>query len=301
MLTHHSATLLLSHARTQLLNQKRLESYLAAAAFPSFDLMDKLPARPSSRHSASSRYRSPVNGASGAATPRDLNARVKILELYTLHVLPRNNEWDYARDFITASTVLDDERREAFQQALQSLQHEHRLEEQRERERQQRQQEQIRRDAEDARRLRTENEQREARRLEEERTRRGGSEVDYGIEQTPSRAGTSRDQTSRLQSSMAKPTYQNGSPPHVKRTGAQAPSVVTRLGLVMINLRIFIEGLRASFTANPTLLFRTVAFVLGMLLMLSRRRIRERISRAMAVSWSKLRATAGMGVKVSYI
>ena len=60
----------------------------------------------------------------GTDTPRDLNTRIKLLELYTLHVLPRNDEWDYAREFISMSEVLDDERKEAFLLALHSLKEE---------------------------------------------------------------------------------------------------------------------------------------------------------------------------------
>lgn len=55
-------------------------------------------------------------------TPKDLNSRIKILELFTLHVLPRNNEWDYARSFVSNSDILDEERREAFLQTLNELQ-----------------------------------------------------------------------------------------------------------------------------------------------------------------------------------
>jgi hypothetical protein len=58
----------------------------------------------------------------GANTPKDLSSRIKILELFTLHVLPRNEEWDYAKSFITNSDILDEERREAFLQTLQELQ-----------------------------------------------------------------------------------------------------------------------------------------------------------------------------------
>ncbi len=121
-LTCRRATLLLAHAKTQTLNQKRLESYLAASQTPNLDLTSRFQTPTSPRHTP--RYRSPAKSTSGAETPRDLNARVKILELYTLHVLLRNNEWDYARDFISVNSVLDDERREAFLQALQSLQEE---------------------------------------------------------------------------------------------------------------------------------------------------------------------------------
>lgn len=106
------ATLLLAHAKSQTVNQKRLENYLAASNTPNLDISKQLEATRSPRLSSRSR-RSPSKGASGADTPRDLNARVKILELYTLHVLLRNNEWDYAREFISVSAVLDEERRDA--------------------------------------------------------------------------------------------------------------------------------------------------------------------------------------------
>ena len=45
-----------------------------------------------------------------------------MLEIFTLHVLPRNQEWDYARSFIQNSDILDEERREAFLQTLEELQ-----------------------------------------------------------------------------------------------------------------------------------------------------------------------------------
>ena len=55
-------------------------------------------------------------------TPKDLNSRIKILELFVLHVLPANNEWDYARSFVSNSDILDEERRDAFLQTLTELQ-----------------------------------------------------------------------------------------------------------------------------------------------------------------------------------
>jgi hypothetical protein len=58
----------------------------------------------------------------GTNTPKDLASRIKVLELFTLHVLPRNEEWDYAKSVIANSDVLDQERREAFMQTLQELQ-----------------------------------------------------------------------------------------------------------------------------------------------------------------------------------
>lgn len=285
------ATLLLAHAKTQAVNQKRLENYLAAARTPSLDL--------EGRFGPKERIRA-VKGASGADTPRDLNARVKILELYTLHVLVRNNEWEYAREFISHSAVLDEERREAFLQALQSLQDEQREAEKRERKERQRQEEAIRKDIEEARRLRAENEERERKRLEEERARRqAASEVDYGIEKTPSQAGSSgRGKSVAKQSGgVSRPS------PSTRKSKAvvPAPSFSQKATMVLSNIKTLIDELAKNFQTNPYLLYRTAAFIVGLLLLFSRKSIRDKIRRVLGTSWRKVRATAGMGVKVSYI
>lgn len=270
-------------------NQKRLENYLAAARTPNLDISDRF------SESSPRRFRSPAEGASGADTPRDLNARVKILELYTLHVLVRNDEWDYAREFITHSAVLDEERREAFFQALQSLRDEQLLAEKREQEERQRQEDAIRRDIEEARRLRAENEERERKRLEEERARRqAASEVDYGIERTLSKAGSSGRGKQTPKAARTAPTRRS-------KAVAAPPSFTARATMVLTNIKALIDQLATNFQTNPFLLYRTAAFIIGLLLMFSRKSIREKIRRILGSSWNKVRATAGMGVKVSYI
>ncbi|KAH8890777.1 hypothetical protein GQ53DRAFT_157198 [Thozetella sp. PMI_491] len=289
------ATLLLAHARTQALNQKRLENYLAAANSPNLDLSGRFPTTPKTPRQ--SRHGSRARGTSGADTPRDLNARVKILELYTLHVLLRNNEWDYAREFISMSSVLDEERRDAFLQALQSLQEEQQEASRREREEKQQQEEQLRRDLEEARRLRAENEERERRRLEEERARREASEVDYGIERTPS--ARSRDTRRHSGAALSRPSASTSN--KGKGKAVAPPTFAARATMILSNLRVLVEHWSNAFQTNPAVLLRTLAFVIGLLLMLSRKSIRERISRILGVSWNKVKATAGMGVKVSYI
>ncbi|CAM1505477.1 Fc.00g111140.m01.CDS01 [Cosmosporella sp. VM-42] len=295
------ATLLLAHARDQTLNQKKLEAYLAASSTPNLDLAGRL-AESSSPSRMSNRYRSPAKGTSGANTPRDLNARVKILELYTLHVLLRNNEWDYAREFISVSSVLDDERREAFLQALQSLQEEQQEQERLEREARQEQEEELRREIDEAKKLRAENEERERMRIEEERTRREGSEIDYGIDETPSHAGSSRSRHFRTQSNASHASRQ--SKPSLSRLNGKAvahPTLSSRASGVIMRLRNIIEQLSKTLNSNPMLLIRFLAFVMGVILMFGHKGIRERLQRILGSSWNKIKATAGMGVKVSYI
>ena len=252
----------------------------------------------------SHRHPSPAKGTSGANTPRDLNARVKILELYTLHVLLRNDEWDYAREFISMSSVLDEERREAFLQALQSLQEEQEAQEQREREERQRQEDQLRREIEEAKRLRAENEERERKRLEEEREKREASELDYGVDDTHSVPSNS----SRSKPKRTSDASRSGRPPRssmAKANGKAAPAgpltLTARASILMNQFRTIIEQLGHTLNNNPALVMRLLAFIMGLLLMFGSKAIRERVRRLFGSSWAKVKATAGMGTKVSYI
>ncbi|KAH7329115.1 hypothetical protein B0I35DRAFT_419336 [Stachybotrys elegans] len=297
----NSATLLLAHAPEQTLNQKRLEAYFAMSNTPTLDLSGRLndatsPVSPAAP--AGSRYRSPAKGASGANTPRDLNSRVKLLELYTLHVLVRNEEWEHAREFINASPVLDEERREAFLQALQSLHDEQHEQERLEREEQQRQEEQLRREIEETRRIHAENEDKARKKLEQEKAKRDGSEIDYGIGDSPHAADKARP--TRTASNASRAPRPVASRPGAK--GTAGPLTITaRANMVMSRMRVLLYQLSASLNSNPILLMRLLAFILGLVLMFAKRSIRERIQRVLGVSWNKIKATAGMGTKVSYI
>lgn len=83
------ATLLLGHMQDQRLNQQRLETYLAA----------------SDGGGANGQMAFGQDGIStpmsnSSSSPKMLQTRLKILELYALHVLPANEEWEYASSFI---------------------------------------------------------------------------------------------------------------------------------------------------------------------------------------------------------
>lgn len=240
------------------------------------------------------RYASPAtHGTGGTDTPRDLTARVKILELYTLHVLLRNNEWDYAREFISVSSVLDDERREAFLQALESLQEEQQEKERQEQAERQRQEEQLRRDLEEARQLRAENEAREKRRLEEERAKREASEVDYGVESSAGNGSyRNNHRPAPSHSSISRPTG---------RAPTAAPTLRARASMVLSRVRTLVEQLAMTLNANPAIVTRLLIFIVSFLVMLGHKGLRQRIQKILSASWGKVRATAGMGTKVSYI
>jgi hypothetical protein len=277
------ATLLLAHGRSQKVCQARLEQYLASSSNPKLDLNSRL-------EGIRNGTRSP--NKSGANTPRDLNSRVKILELYTLHVLLRNNEWDLSRQIISESEILDEERREAFLQAFGSLRDERDELKARERE-QQLYEEEVRKHEERERRIREEEER--------DRGREDGSELDYGVEEShPSgsvKAKSATGSSSGHRKTVASPTARSSKP--VKK--AAPPTLVMRASNIINNLRALLDNMASGFAKNPMLLLRMMAFIIGFLMVFGQRNVRERIKRVLGQGWMKVRQTAGMGVKVSYI
>lgn len=255
---------------------------------------------------------------SGTDTPRDLNARIKILELYTLHVLLRNNEWAYSREFITNSEVLDDERREAFLQALQSLQDEQAEQDIRQAEAQRRYEEQLQRDVEEDRRRRIAQEQKELeRQLEAEQaqqatrfnSRKGDSEIDYGIDDTsshhaaPSTSNTKRQSSpSKKLNPKSKSSLSKQSPKTSKSLDKKpSVSIISRTSAIFTHLQNVLREISLSWSRNPMVLIRMLAFIVAILALLGKKDLRKRIQAIMSKGWDKVRATAGMGVKVSYI
>ncbi|KAI9733764.1 MAG: hypothetical protein M1818_007178 [Claussenomyces sp. TS43310] len=297
------ATLLLAHAPTQALNQQRLENYLASSSQPNLDVSTHFQhTEEHGREKRPSQHRSKSNGTN---TPRDLNARVKILELYTLHVLLRNNEWDYARDFISASEILDEERRDAFLQALQSLQDDQYEREAQEQEAQRQQEDQLQKDLDEARQRRLEEEERERQRQEQLHTpsKRPSSEVDYGIESTNpslSAKGSSKARSARgvSKSTRSRGSVSNAAQPSVSDSKAVvAPTMVKKARAIIANIMKLMESMAESFRMKPMILLRVLAFIVALTLALGRKDIKDRLRRILDGGWKKLRATAGMGVK----
>jgi hypothetical protein len=282
------ATLLLGHMQSQKLNQQRLESYLASSAgldghvgYPQDGL-----ATPMSI------------GSLQSSSPRDLATRLRILELYALHVLPANDEWDYAESFIEMNDTLDEERRETFLLALQGLkdekegtaQRERELEELREREMEER------REAEEAKR-------REDAKKDEERRRAAEAEK-------AARANNSGgSQTSRNNSKPAAATNTPKPPPSQPRPSktpkkniARPPNnILTRASLALSSIQQMILQASKNLTGNNVALARFLVFMMAFLLLLTRRGLRMKVKKAIEDGWVKVRQTVGMGVKVSYI
>jgi hypothetical protein len=293
---YNLATLLLNHSASQALNQQRLETYLSSYGQPNLDIAEHL------RNSPSHHSHSRPNG--GTDTPKDLAARVKIIELFTLHVLPRNEEWDYAREFINMSEVLDEEGKDVFLQTLEGIKEEKEqgelraaaLQREKDAELERQMREEERRQAEEAA---------AAERLEQKNYRRNNSKVDSGIENSrpngasKAKVGKPTDKTSGNKSTSSGRTA--FSPPasskNVKKTDKPA-----RSNRALANvLRNILQYISKTVAGNPLSIARTLLFMLGIIVALSRQNIREKIRRITGSGWQKIKGTVGMGVKVSYI
>ncbi|KAL5614647.1 hypothetical protein BROUX41_004745 [Berkeleyomyces rouxiae] len=293
-------TLLLAHCQSQLTNQQRLEAYLAEVDSPSSlaTQLDNITQSPKPQH----KFRS-IAKRGGAETPRELNARIKILELYTLHVLLRNDEWEQSRAYISASPLLDEERREAFLQALQSLHEEQNDAKLRHAEEQKLHQEALRREAEETKRQREENEARQRQRLNSERARREEgtpsiAESNQSSTQVPSSRG-SMDKDYRILHDS--PRLPPGRDKHGNRSDNQSlpTSITGRVGLLVAQIKGMIDSMSRSMDMNVAILLKLAMFMAGVLLMLGRREVREKVQRIIAAGWSKVKATASMGSRVS--
>jgi len=285
------ATLLLTHSPSQKLNQQRLESYLSAISRPSFDI--------TTSHLSSPRLRRTNSAASGTNTPRDLNTSLKLLELYTLHVLPRNQEWEYSREFIMMSEVLDDERKEAFLQALHGLKEEQEEAKGREKELQKQQQEQLEQQRRDEEKHRIEEERRK-----EDEARRRAEEKRVQQHRPPDVKPKSTTAAHSRSDSAAGSTSRASRAPQSKKDISRRPpptTLYTRAAAMLTALQTVLLQTAQNLSSNPMALMRMVLFLLMFALAFGRRDLRERVRRMLNKAWASVRATVGMGTKVSYI
>ncbi|KAJ5674532.1 uncharacterized protein N7477_004466 [Penicillium maclennaniae] len=294
---YNLATLLLNHSSSQALNQQRLETYLSSYGQPNLDLTDRL------QDASSGSPPQRISATSGTDTPKDLAARVRIIELFVLHVLPRNEEWEYAHEFVNLSEVLDEERKDLFIQTLEGLKEEKERGEMRAAELQRQKDMELERQRNDERR-RAE----EAAAVTPPRAnghKRNTSEVDYGIEKgSPRSASKSKGSGSKSsdKSATSKSTTRTALPSSSKSSKKQVKSQPQAKSKAVANsLRNLFKHIVQSVSGNPLSIVRTLLFVLGILMAISRQDVRERVRRITGSAWDKVKGTVGMGVKVSYI
>ncbi|OCT49540.1 peroxin 26 [Cladophialophora carrionii] len=327
---YNLSNLLLGQAPNQQLNQSRLETYFSSSSHPTLevgqlDLSTHLDRALSNGQQSST-------GLNGTNTPKDLTSRIKVLEIFTLHVLPRNSEWDYARSFIQNSDILDEERREAFLQTLEELQDVTRRESIDAGDGQ----EEVFEDTEEHPTEDAPNSQQQQSQSPKATSKhqRTSSEVDYGIERAHPNGGTHTTAPSRPEKPLteptatpkipqptstpksppppsATPTRSHLSPPaQTPRRPAQrkSPKSASSQNTLAAQARALFQALSnlarsmaTTLQKNPTAMLRFLLFVLMFVVVAGQKHIREKAKRVLGRGWEKLRSTVGMGVKVSYI
>nr|POE58982.1 hypothetical protein CFP56_24252 [Quercus suber] len=295
------STLLLGHMPTQQLNQQKLETWLASSndANPLMMFGEGIG--------------SPL--PPGAQTPKALATRLRVLELYALHILPLNEEWEYSQSFIEMNDTLDEESKEAFLQALETLKEEKEgtalreqaLKEQRERETEE---QQRRDDAERAENARKEEEARKSAELErqQQQKRANNPHLSSNGLQNGHLPGANGTGSTKAGSSTGRPpstSSQTPPPPRPKTpkkpSRAQTPAgdLYHRATSVFASLQQMV--VQASRGLDTMVVMRLLMFILAFLIIAARRDLRMKIRRIMGDGWDKVKRTVGMGVKVSYI
>ena len=246
---------------------------------------------------------------------------VQIVELYTLHVLPRNDEWEYAHDFINMSEILDEERREDFLQALKSLEDEAKGTSPLQEMEPKQESEKLLQDAPIADNTSSDS---TSTIREGQSSSRG---LDYGIDAPkPTRTTTAttpetsskahpatataiparstappkpiRKQTNTTTTHAPRPLQPMGSNAASRKPAPHhPPSFYKRSVTMLATLQHVIANMGQHLSRNPLALLRFVLFVMGLVAAFSRRDVKDRVM----VGWEKVRRTVGMGVKVSYL
>ena len=243
----------------------------------------------------------------GTIGSRSIHSTRKIIELYTLQVLPRNNEWQYAKDFITMTDIIDDESKDEMLHALRALEEERSGNEA---------------PPSESPALRGKVPQREhGTGREPESIGHDASKLSF-VKEHPGLKNNNNEQDFGIDDSIQKPSTSNLNVtiPNSKESNSKSRSVsskrstfkqavskkaqsgVRRKNAAFIDIfKRLIHVTTKSLSNNPAALLRFVLLAIAFIVTLSRDSVRARVGRLTEAAWDSLRRTFGMGMKVSYI
>ena len=217
-------------------------------------------------------------------------------------MLPANGEWDYARTLISSSDILTDEEQDILRQelddaeaesdaeqggqAVQSTNHTDLEEELQDQEVEEADSNEM--DVDEEAILTA---------SPKPAHNRHDSDKDFGIEDPQPSAD--------LPQTMPKSSLKPSSVPAQYRAAKSSPtksskhstSLFKRSAAIMSNFQRLIKSITQTASRNPMGLLRIVLFLVGIVVALGRRDVKEKLRQA----WAKVQRTVGMGVKVSYI
>ncbi|KAF3906224.1 hypothetical protein ABW20_dc0101770 [Dactylellina cionopaga] len=235
-------------------------------------------------------------------SPKALAQRTKLMELYILAVLPRVDEWDYAKEFTQMSPYLDVDKKENFLMALEALQREKAEQEARKLEEERAAAEAVEREQ----------------RLAEERLRESAS-ASENRSRSAVRKGDSKSQSGTIRSrrrSTARSTASSDYRPVSRRSRSQKrflddsdDAISNVSGAPRQNKNIFsqttnfagqvVKYVNHSVGAQKTLQF--AVFMMALVWALAKKSARSRLWRYLMFAWMKTVNTIGMGMKVTYV
>ena len=283
------STLLVSHSTSQLRTQHYIESWMASAGNPK---------QLSPRHRGLREDKQYLTTGSFRLS-REMRSRLKIVEIYTLEVLPRNAEWLYATEFVSMSDILDADQKDELLETLQALRSGNLHSE----------------DKRDMPSLtgvkKPEQESSQAREIQQPplvgplplpKEHSGSirdrvqSERDFGID----------DSVQDRSLKHYRPGQSKGSgvqvPPTKVAGGPERPMGLQKGNQMVLNLsRRLLATLNGGFKRNPSALLRLILVFFAIILVSNQRSMRSKLERLTSLSWTKTKKTIGMGVKVSYI
>lgn len=204
------------------------------------------------------------------------------------------------------SDVLDEEQREVFMQELQILEDQKHSESDQEAAILRRQQEEREVELKEKQRREAEESKAEEERVktapEPKQLKRTDSGKDYGIDEPAITKSTKRQPgPSNLRSARPPQTDERLTPSaRASRKVSQNRTYGRGIALISSSQQLVLN-LAQSMSKNPMVLFRTILFLIALIVAFGRRDIRDQLNRITERGWAKIKGTVGAGVKVSYL
>ena len=97
------------------------------------------------------------------------------------------------------------------------------------------------------------------------------------------------------------PVSQNTTSLHSNTPRSRQSDLIKRSLYMMTMLQKLVSHSILKLSHNPTTLLRLIIFLIGFIVTFTRQDLREQVRKIIGRSWDRVRRTVGMGVKVSYI
>lgn len=285
--------LLLKHSPSQAITQQHLEMYLSSPNQEDTNNIT-LSGSPGIAQSGNS-------GSDAISTARSFHSQTLILELFALHVLPRNGEYVYSEELICSSDAISGDQRESYLSALKMLKEEKEQGLLRGAELQRRENEEMKQQRRAQERISEQTSARQTKLNQIEPAREFSSE--YACEAAKTFNGEKPSSKFERQSvsSLTPRRYSH------QQLGSQPSNMPTEHGVIFRLLRFprlflsFFRSMRRYIKTDPIAFLNALLVIFGFLMAIRQPKFRSRLLSVLDVAFKKVKGTVGMGTRVSYI